>query len=531
VPAPDLSPKPPTETLSICEVDDLYLISESCFDIISRMKVAPAEISDFFSLCQDAHKGNETLLAIIREFQERYSVDRAISLLNRDPFFYGYLDNLFKFAYVGGMIPCRVFIHDIQKQLEKHKCTSTVQVYQCELMTNEKFQKWKTFNGKIIAVKSFFLANSNRETITSYMADYGPSDAAHKRILFIIEANPQIKNVKLFAKIGSLSDYNDPNDVMFAIGSLFKITEIQDEKDGIINIKMSLCANDVNDSTVFMDYLKGQYIDLNGETDDIGFGRFLFDMGSQINRKDIFDTGEELIRSSLQKLTNDHPDLYRYYDALGDIDLSKSKLDSSLDCYQQSLKIKETKLQKNDLSFVDSYKNMALVYHQKKELKKAFEYFEELLKLWKILYGDEYASLPFCYTHMASIHEAEGRLPQAVSCYYQALSLMVKYCPESNLRLADVYHGLGRIHLSTERYHLASGYYHEALAIRLKSLPPQNPCIALTYKEIGLVYREMKSIQQSRENLDKAAAIYRQIHPSGDPLVTEIEDLIKNLPT
>jgi hypothetical protein len=39
----------------------------------------------------------------------------------------------------------------------------------------------------------------------------------------------------------------------------------------------------------------------------------------------------------------------------------------------------------------------------------------------------------------------------------------------------------------------------------------------------------MNNVQQSRENLEKALEIYRQLYPSNNSNVTDIEELIRNL--
>jgi len=531
----EVSTTDPSQTTTVqiqstYELDGVYIISDSCFDYLVRMKMLPKEKDDFVSLCQEALQGNDKLLAILQEFQKNYSADRAISWLNRDPFFHGFIDNIFKIGYIDAMFPCRVFICDIQKQLEQHKYTSTIQVYRSEPMSEDQLKYLKSFNGKIIAMKSFFMTNSELEKALSYTSEFS-SSGEYKRILFSIEANPQIANVKPFAKIGSIGYNNDQNDVLFMIGSLFKITEIEDEKDGIINVKMTLCANDdTNTSKQLCDQLKYQYMDENGETDVIGFGQFLVDLGSSIRDKNLSDTGEKFIRSCLDKLPNDHSDLSRCYDALGNIDLSKGNLDSSLNWYRKSFDMKKSKSEANDLNLAESYKNLAIVYSQKGDLTQALEYFKQLIIIWKQFYGDHCVNLIFCYTQLASIYETQDNLTEAISCYYQALAIMVKHQFIGEISFAALYNNLGNIYTSLKNYHLALGYYNTSLEIKLRIHAPYNPSTATTYKNIGLVHGYMNNVQQSRENLEQAVKIYRQLYPADNSNVTEIEELIQNLP-
>ncbi len=506
---------------NLYDLDIEYMISDSCFDYLCRMKMQPTDKDDFFSLCQNVLQGNDQLLAVLQEFKEGYSTDRPISWLYRDPFFAGFINYIFTGAQIGPIYFCRVFIHDIYKQLEENKCTSTIQVYRCEIIANESFQKLKQFNGKVIAMKNLFLTNSNRETILSYMSSYDLSNE-WKRILFIIEANPQIPNVKPFAKIGSLSNYNDTNDVLFMIGSLFKITEIEDEKDGIINIKMTLCANDdQNELKTSFDQLKYQYINSNGEKDPIGFGQLLFAIGNSLRAIDISNSGEELIRSFLAKLPKDH--------ALGYIDLLKNDFNSSLEWYKKSFEVKKEKSPANDPNLAESYKNMASAYFQKEDFTQALEYYKQLLIILKQLYGDDHIDLIACYANMASIYETENKLSEAFSCYSQAEVILIKHGLTNDMNFARLCNNLGKIRTFFGQYHLALGYYMTSLEIKLSLLTPVDPSIATTYKNIGLVYEDMGNVEQSRENLEKAAEIYRQVQSHDNSNVTEIEELIKNL--
>ncbi|CAF3527703.1 unnamed protein product [Rotaria sordida] len=513
------------------ELDCSYMISDTCFDCFARMKTQLIGKDDFITLCRAALQKSENFLPILLEFQEGYHSDQAIFWLYRDPFFHVLIENMFKLADIDSMLSCQFFIHDIHKQLEQHKCTSTIEVYKGEVMLKEMFQQLNNFNGKVIAMKSFFLTNSDRNTALSCISNISLSNE-YQRILFIIEANPQIENVKLFAKISSLINNKDSNDVLFMIGSLFKITEIQNEQDGIINIKMSLCGNDSeNASKAMFDQLKYKYMDSNQEIGAIGFGQLLFEIGHSILNASISDRGEKYIDSYANKLPNDDPDRLRCYDALGSLDLLTGNFESSLNWFKKSFDIKKEKLQPNDPNLIESYQNMALVYLNKKDFTQALDYFMQLVTILKQLYGDNYFNLTVCYTQIANIHENEQRFSEALSYYHQALAIMAKYSYDDAQNFAIIYNNLGKVYTLFGNYHLALGFYKTSLEMKLKYLSPVHPSIAITYKNIGLVYGSMNDVQQTRENLEKALDIYRQLYTPDVSCVTEIEEIIQNLPT
>ncbi len=514
------------------ELDGSFIIADSCFNHLVRMKTCPNEKDDFVSLCQDALQGNENLLAIIREFQSSYSADQAILWLYKNAFFHEFINNIFKFAYIDAMLPCRVLIRDIQKQLVQHKCTSTTHVYQSEIMSDGQVQQLKNFNGKIIAIKSFFSTNLDRDKALSYTADYSLSNG-DKRILFIIEADPQIENVKPFAKIGSILNNNDQNDVLFMIGSLFKITEIEDEKDGIINIKLTLCENDdTSKCKELCNQLQLKYIDEKGETDIIGFGQYVFDLGKSFNEKNVSDSGEKIIRSSLEKLSDDDRDRLRCYDTLGYIELSNKNFDESLEWYKKSFDMRKEKFQANDLDLAGSYQNLAIVSLEKGDHTQALEYLQKLSTIWKQSYDDDCLYLIFCYTNMGTIYEKENDLKQALSCYYRTLAIMIKHDYSDDACYAALYNNLGNVCTNLKQYPLALGFFNTSLEIKSRVYLTSSPTIvAKTYQSIGFVYESMNNVPQARTNLEKAADIYRQLYSPDDSYVKEIEERIRNLST
>ncbi|CAF1153712.1 unnamed protein product [Rotaria sp. Silwood1] len=531
LPTTDTSTRKAIQLESSYDLDCCYMISDTCFDCFTRMNTDLTEKDAFVSLYQDASQTNDKLLPILQEFQEGYHPEKAIFWLYRDPIFYTLIDNMFKVAYIDAMVCSRFFIHDIHKQLELHKCTSTIEVYKSEIISKEKFQQLNNCNGKVIAMKSFLLASTDCNASSLDTPDITSSNE-YQRILFIIEANPQIENVKPFAKIGSLINEKDSNAVLFMIGSLFKITEIQNGQNGVINIKMSLCGNDSeNNIKSLFDQLKHKYINDKGEMDAIGFGQLVFGMGQSLGNGNLSDRGEKYICSYMEKLPNDHPDRLRCYDALGNIDLNKGNLDSSLNWFKKTFDMKKEKLQPNDPDLAESYKNMALVAFNQKAYTQALDYFNQYLELLQRLSGDNHIGLTLCYTYMANIHENEQRFPEAASYYHQALAIMIKYNFNDVSSFAVVYNNLGKIYTILGNYHLALGFYKTSLEMKLKSLPPVHPSVAITYKNIGVVCEGINDIQQARENFEKALNIYRELYDSQSSCITQIEEIIRNLPT
>ncbi|CAF2037070.1 unnamed protein product [Rotaria magnacalcarata] len=531
VPTTDFLPETISRSEATYALDLAYLIAEACFDYFGRMAVVSRTRDDFISLCRNELKSGSTLLGVIQEFQDGYAANTAIDWFYRDPFFCIIVENIFRASSIDMMLLCQFLIHDIKKQLDEHKFTSSVVVYSSGVMSTEALKKLDEFIGKVIAFKSFILANLDRDKALSRTLNSDSSNRC-KRILFIIEADPHIENVKSFAKIGSLTSRVDSDSVFFMIGSLFKIIQIQHEENDIINVKISLCGNDSENSTkALFDQLKAQYIDSNGETDIIGFGQFLITTGNSLNGKPLCDEGERLISSYVDQLPADDANRPRGYDALGAMHLSREDFDESLNWFKKSFEFVKEKLPPNDLRIAESCKNIALVHFQKKEFTQALEYFNQTLVIWKQSYGDDHPILLPCLTNVASIYEHEEKIEEATACYYQMLAIIMKHHLGDPSWFAAVYNNLGNMHYRLETYHLALGFFKASLEFKFKFLPNDHPSIALTYKNIGLICESMSNIQESRENFEKAANIYGALYAADHECVMQIAELIQNLPT
>ena len=63
---------------------------------------------------------------------------------------------------------------------------------------------------------------------------------------FEIDADPQIGNIKPFSNITSFSFYPNEEEILFMVGSIFRLNNVFKDIDGIWIILMSLCSSDDN---------------------------------------------------------------------------------------------------------------------------------------------------------------------------------------------------------------------------------------------------------------------------------------------
>jgi hypothetical protein len=135
-----------------------------------------------------------------------------------------------------------------------------------------------------------------------------------EKVFFEIEADPRLRNSKPFGNIQSVSYSSKVKQILFMVGSIFRVSKIECDKNKIWNVRLILCS--VNDSRLksFVGYMKNE----------LGSGRITFlQFGHVLHRMGKFDQSEKYYRRYINQLSDNHPDISNCYQSLGMILLHK----------------------------------------------------------------------------------------------------------------------------------------------------------------------------------------------------------------
>ena len=156
-------------------------------------------------------------------------------------------------------------------------------------------------------------------------------------ILFKIEPSSETLNAKPFADIRTYSDFPEESEVLFMIGSIFRLDEISRSKDGQVWItQMALCGDDEHDLQGILADMKQQYEreKMNLRT----LGKFLWEIGK-------LGMAEKYLMRLLEQLPSNHP-------LLGTLYMDLSQLASQNRNYNKSIewRLKAVALKNQNLS-------------------------------------------------------------------------------------------------------------------------------------------------------------------------------------
>ncbi|CAF0723061.1 unnamed protein product [Adineta steineri] len=215
-----------------------------------------------------------------------------------------------------------------------------------------------------------FSTSKERTTALFYLGDI-TTKIDSERILFEIDADPKIVNTKPFANISKYSYFPVESEVLFIIGSIFRLNNINRNDDQIWIIKMTLCNDDEHDLKQVLVYMKQQI--KSKETNLQTLAKLLWKMGK-------LDLAEKYFNRLLQELPTNDPLLSRLYKDLGGLASQTGDYDMSVQWHQKYLAIKN----KNPLTvnptgektknFIDEPDKMHVAPHNGYSIKKTREF-------------------------------------------------------------------------------------------------------------------------------------------------------------
>ncbi|CAF1418416.1 unnamed protein product [Adineta steineri] len=312
-------------------VNGQFVFSQILIDCLLRLKSNEMDKNELINCCQSEYVGNFTELNNLHEFQQDYSPDKVLWWYTKETFFYKILNAALRTQNIHMIFLFRAFIYDIYRQLQESQSKRPLQVYRSQLMSSDELDSLKNNIGQFISINSMFSTSKQRTTALFLLGDI-TTQIDSERVLFEIDADPNIVNTKPFADISKHSDFPDESEVLFMIGSIFRLNNISRNDDQIWIIKMTLCNDDEHDLKQVLMYMKQQIE--NEETNLRTLGNVLWEMGK-------FDLAEKYLIRSLKELASNDPLHISLYEDLGKLASQRGDYDMSMKWRQKLLAFKK----------------------------------------------------------------------------------------------------------------------------------------------------------------------------------------------
>ncbi len=492
-------------------------------DVLIRIRSCPKDEENLINCCKQQYRNNRGDLALVCEFENEYSANRALWWYTRDSFLYRMLNKALRVQNIELLFLFRFVIADVYHQLKQNQYQKSVRVYRGQVISDDELNTLRESIKKLISISSFFSTSFSFQQAKNFLDDVIISKGLH-RVIFEIDADPGVVTSRPFADISNLSYFEDESEVLFMAGCVFRLIEIRRENnEQLWLIRMQLCGdNDYDDLKKLFDHLKNEYGGGDSEVNLHFFGDVLRQMGK-------YDLAEETYHRSLKELSRNNPSLPHLYRSFGILTKAKTEYDSSLQWFEKALAIQERTYLPDCAVIGDLYRWIGVVHSDKQNHDKALEYYNRAVGLFNQAPDENQLDIAHIYNSIGIIYEKQKKWLEAFEFHQKSLIIKQNCLPVHHPSIAMSHNNIGNVYLVNNQYDLAMEHHERSLTIRLNSLPSQHPDIAMSYRNIGLVHENKYEWEQALNYFKRSAAIYRQSFLPQHPYIIQIEGDIQRV--
>jgi len=181
----------------------------------------------------------------------------------------------------------------------------------------------------------------------------------------------------------------------------------------------------------------------------------------------------------------------------------KGDLDRALECYKESLAIKEELDDKNGVA--DSFNNIGLVYWSKGDLDRAMKYYQQSLAIREKL--DNKQKIATSLNNLGNVYSMKGDLDRAMKYYQQSLAIREKL--DNKQEIATSLNNLGVVHQLKGDLDRAMKYYQRSLVISQELNMKRD--IALALNNLGDILQLKGELDQALQYFQRSLPLYQEL--------------------
>ncbi|CAF2779085.1 unnamed protein product [Rotaria sp. Silwood2] len=342
-------------------INGQFVFFQVLIDCLLRLKCTQTDTEELINRCKQQYEGNSVELNNLNKFQKDYSPDKVLWWYTQESFFYKTLNAALRNQNIHMIFLFRAFIADIYLQLKNYQAKHPLRVYRGQMISSDELLTLKKYCGQFISVNSFFSTSISYQQAHSFLNVSYATDNLEP-ILFEIDAHPKMVTTKPFADISAHSDFSGESEILFMLGSIFRLDSIDRSKDGSVwIIRMTLCSDDEHDLKQVLVDMKQQLG--TGEVDLQTLGKLLWDMGK-------FDLAEKYFNRLLEQLSPSSHLLGNLYEDLAKLASHVGDYDKSVQWRKKALEFKNQH-QSTSISSIDKAKKSIGTYIPGSSLRSA----------------------------------------------------------------------------------------------------------------------------------------------------------------
>ncbi|CAF1478051.1 unnamed protein product [Adineta steineri] len=549
------------------------LFMEALVDVLNDGLVdSPQNRDKFIQVCSLQQQSNQKQLEIVDEFKDTYEADYAIWWYTRESFLYPLLNQAFRVENITMLLLCRFFIRDIHQRIsdlgELTSVNENMTCYRGQLMSRDEIDRLRRLVGSIISMKTFFSTTLNKQYALVRVDVPNHNSSVNNIEPVFFEITIQCSKLYMrepFANISAESSFPDEQEILFSIGSLFRINEVLNEEGKFWKINLiymskfesPLLKNDGNYLNTIYKHMKGHEVYTRSDMGKVlhesgklneaeSYYRQMIDYVSQLDpqvlqqrdqedeclKKLLQCLGAETVKVDHAKRITEKLHYYRFMLAL----IAREKGDDD-EClfWSEYLRYPDSDFDLNQLYLVYYHLLTGEVYEHSGQFKKAYQKYEKAWNTLMVMTNGEGNSraTPEIFMNIGSILLiiSQGQ-NEPLDFYKKALNIYQGMLPSGHPKI-----GVGRLKIADyyrnrSQFQLALNEYEHCHQIFVRSLPLDHANIGLTYYGMSLCYLMIdpqKNVVQTVSLLEKAKIILKKHLNASHRCLIRTEEVLQGL--
>lgn len=467
-------------------------------DLLLRLPRHTTAMHDMLVVARSYYSIDPTELRKIDDFACTYHSTKAAWWYTQDSFVYRLLNNAFRTQDIRIIFAFRSYIIDLYTQLTDIAATETNPswhtAFRGQILLIDELEAIKKNVGGLISMNTFLSTTLNCQ-VACMLAGYGTCSATHAAVLFEITMGTDCERslIRPFASISSHSDKHDEREVLFAMGSVFRIVSF-DQYETMCLVDLQICNQPTEHTAELSAHLRSRYSECI--VNELTLADLLLQMG-EINQVEQFYK----IMIGQEDPDQFELEIAQLQNSIGLWHIHRGDYKSAKILFEQALNLSNDYPSMKDVLL----NNLGLVWLNEGYYRRALKFFKQSKKCRR-----SKKSIQTIYSNMSSAYVGIGQYEIAKQYAYRALTIEKKHNPPSHPDLAHTYGKLAIIESRLGNYSSALTLSKESLTLLQQSLPPNHHLLAHAFNNIGSIYNDLEDADRALEYYEEALKIQSQ---------------------
>jgi tetratricopeptide (TPR) repeat protein len=223
-----------------------FFLFQALSVVLTKMKHDPDQsFADMCEACRLHYMADLAERQKIDDFAKAYNPTDAVWYYTKDSFLFRSVGKAFRSEDFEDIFKFRHYIYDLHWELDKLGKPSqteadTLRLYRGKKLCIPVLQQLKDNKGALLSMNGFLSTTYNPEMARKIFAGVGQNRPDYESVLFEFYID-RTKIIRTYAEIAAYSQYPSEEEVLFSIGSVWRIDSVQQNDDLSWTVKLLSC--------------------------------------------------------------------------------------------------------------------------------------------------------------------------------------------------------------------------------------------------------------------------------------------------